>query len=182
MAYWQPQTSTLNEIQVCRAFPFNLRFTHAKLYGDISQPHPAACHSHYITCKTSPGTVRLYESDESFFLLFLPLFCSVNHSWNPKTPLMHRWNGCFCAEDAAGCFLRGDRREEITDKKYSAQFLNPDALSLMFLWGCHFTHTSWFITACLHCVYKLCQKDLISKAFMGGRVSSWGQVECGTVG
>ncbi len=94
---------------------------------------------------------------------------------------MHRWNGCICGKDTAGFFLHGDRREEITDKKYSAQFLNPDALSLMFLWGCHFTHTSWIITACLHCVHKLYQKDLISKAFMRGRVSRWGQVEGGTV-
>ncbi len=152
---------------------FKLRFSHAKLHGDISQPHPAACHSHYITCKTSPGTVRLNQMKVFFLLLFLPLFCSVNHSWNPKTLLMHRWNGCICGKDTAGFFLHGDRWEEITDKKYSAQFLNPDALSLMFLWGCHFTHISWFITACLHCVHKLYQKDLISKAFIRGRVSGW---------
>lgn len=39
----------------------------------------------------------------------------------------------------------------------------------------------WFITAYLHSVYKLCQKDLISKEFMRGRVSRWGHVEGGTV-
>ncbi len=138
----------MNEIQVCRAFPFAFI-----LSWDSPTPNYTVIYLNLIllpaTHITSPVRQVQALSDFMnqmkvfFLLLFLPLFCSVNHSWNPKTLLMHRWNGCICGKDTAGFFLHGDRWEEITDKKYSAQFLNPDALSLMFLWGCHFTHISW---------------------------------------
>lgn len=65
------------------------------------------------------------------FLFFLPLFCSVNHFWNLKTPLMRHWNGCICGKDAAGRFLHCDRREQITDKKnIQPRFSTPT----LFLW------------------------------------------------
>lgn len=72
---------------------------------------------------------------------------------------MHRWNGCICGEDTAGSFLHGDRREEITDKKYSAQFLNPDALSLIFM------RVPFYPYIMVHyCLFTMCSQTL-SKRF-----------------
>lgn len=168
---WDPGAQSLS---ICAHF--NLRLSHSKLHGDISLPHPAVCHSHYITCKTSPDTARLYESD--FFSLFLPLFCFVNHFWNSKTPLMHRWNGCICGEDAAGCFLHCDRREQITaKKKCSARFLNRDDLSCLYEGAISLIHHN----VVRHCLFTfgLQTKRFNIKSFLEGRVSRWGHVEGG---
>lgn len=65
LEYFTWLTDNSKNLSICTHF--NLRFSHGKPHADISPSHPAVCHSHYITCKTSPDTVRHYESEFFFF-------------------------------------------------------------------------------------------------------------------
>lgn len=169
-------------IQVHKVFPFALILT-----WDCPTPNYTVTYIHLIllsaTHITSPVRQVQTLSDfmnqmKVFFLLFLPLFCFVNHFWNWKTPLMPRWNGCICGEDAAGCFLHCNRQEQITEKKIIIQpgFSTMTLFHVYMRVPFHSYIIMWFVTVYLHSVYK--QKDL---AFMRGRLSRWGHVEGGTV-